>query len=146
MTIAAGLVGALALLGACSLALSPSAPSPASPTQSPTVVPSSTGAAEGVVPAVEVGQGELAFLAVCGGCHTIDGVSVGAVGPNLTHIGTAASHRKPGLSAEEYIRESIEAPTVYVVEGFEPLMPPGLPGALGATNYGAIVAYLATLS
>lgn len=54
----------------------------------------------------------------CGGCHTIDGLSVGTVGPNLTQISTVAATRIPGMSSEEYIRESIVDPSAYVVEGY----------------------------
>jgi len=41
----------------------------------------------------------------------------------LTHIATIAATRKAPLSAEEYILESIMEPGVFIVEGFEPLMP-----------------------
>ncbi len=59
----------------------------------------------------------------CAGCHTIEGTSTATIGPDLTHIATIAATRKAPLSAEEYIRESIKEPGVFVVEGFEPLMP-----------------------
>ena len=59
----------------------------------------------------------------CAGCHTIEGTSTATIGPDLTHIATVAATRKAPLSAEEYIRESIEEPGTSVVEGFEPLMP-----------------------
>ena len=58
----------------------------------------------------------------CTGCHTIEGTSTATIGPDLTHIATVAATRKAPLSAEEYIRESIEEPGAFVVEGFEPLM------------------------
>ncbi len=57
------------------------------------------------------------------GCHTIEGTSTATIGPDLTHIATVAATRKAPLSAEEYIRESIEEPGAFIVEGFEPLMP-----------------------
>ena len=59
----------------------------------------------------------------CSGCHTIEGTSTATIGPDLTHIATVAATRKAPLSAEEYILESIKEPGVFVVEGFEPLMP-----------------------
>ncbi len=59
----------------------------------------------------------------CSGCHTIEGTSTATIGPDLTHIATVAATRKALLSAEEYIKESIEEPGAFVVEGFEPLMP-----------------------
>jgi mono/diheme cytochrome c family protein len=66
-----------------------------------------------------IARGKQVFLDNgCSGCHTIEGVSTGTVGPNLTQIGVVATTRKPSLSAEEYIRESILDPSAYVVEGF----------------------------
>ncbi len=59
----------------------------------------------------------------CSGCHTIAGTSTATIGPDLTHIATVAATRKAPLSAEEYILESIMEPGVFVVAGFEPLMP-----------------------
>ena len=41
----------------------------------------------------------------------------------MTHIATVAATRKAPLSAEEYIKESMEEPEAFIVEGFEPLMP-----------------------
>ncbi len=54
----------------------------------------------------------------CGGCHTIDGLSAGIVGPNLTQIGMVAETRMPGASAADYLRQSILDPNAFVVEGF----------------------------
>ena len=68
-----------------------------------------------------VARGELIFLnSGCVGCHTIEGLSTGTVGPNLTNIGTVAQTRVEGQTAEEYIRESILQPNDFVVEGFPP--------------------------
>ncbi len=58
----------------------------------------------------------------CAGCHAITGISVGAVGPDLTTIGTTAAARVEGYTAEEYIRESIINPSAYIVEGYDDLM------------------------
>ena len=61
----------------------------------------------------------------CAACHAIEGISTGAVGPNLTHLGTDADTRKPGMSAEAYIEESIRAPEAFVAPG-------GIPGIMTA--------------
>ena len=58
-------------------------------------------------------------LGLCATCHTIEGVATGMLGPDLTHIGTDAETRKPGVSAEDYIRESIKDPEAFVAEGVE---------------------------
>ena len=51
----------------------------------------------------------------CAACHTIEGISVGALGPPLDGIASVAERRRPGLSAEDYIRESIVEPDAYTV-------------------------------
>ena len=61
----------------------------------------------------------------CAACHAIEGISTGAVGPDLTHLGTDASTRKPGMSAEAYVEESIRAPEAFVAPG-------GIPGIMTA--------------
>ncbi len=79
-----------------------------------------------VTPAPDPGR--LIFMTQgCAACHTIAGISPvasdAANGPDLTHIATIAAARKPPLTAEDYIRESIEDPGAFVVKGFKPLMP-----------------------
>ncbi len=61
----------------------------------------------------------------CVTCHVIEGVpeAVGLLGPDLSNIGTDAATRKPGVSAEEYLRESIVAPEAFVAEGVERALP-----------------------
>ena len=90
----------------------------------------------GAVPAV--------FITTCGICHAVAGTDAkGVVGPELTHIGTVASTRT-GLSAEDYIRQSIEDPGAFLAPGFGPIMPGGLAGSLGG-DFEAVVAYLVSL-
>jgi len=50
----------------------------------------------------------------CGGCHTLGTISAGVVGPVLTNIGTEAGTMKAGMSAEDYIRESILNPNAFI--------------------------------
>ena len=69
------------------------------------------------------GETIFAGLGGCGACHTIEGLTVAGVGPELTHIGTDSASRKPGLSPREYIEESIRSPEVFVAEGVERAMP-----------------------
>lgn len=53
----------------------------------------------------------------CSVCHSLEpGVEI--VGPSLANIGFEASTRIPGLSAEEYLRESILEPDAHVLEGY----------------------------
>jgi len=51
----------------------------------------------------------------CIGCHTLTTANAaGLVGPNLDGIGTNAATRVPGLSAEDYLRESILSPDAFI--------------------------------
>src|SRR5688572_3136419 len=50
----------------------------------------------------------------CGTCHALQAAgSTGTVGPSLNGIGSQAGERKPGLTAEAYLRESMENPNAY---------------------------------
>ena len=70
-------------------------------------------------------RGKEVFLGtgICFTCHIIEDVSAIAIGPELTHIGTDAMTRKPGMSAAEYIDESIRTPEVFIAEGVERALP-----------------------
>ena len=84
------------------------------------------------------------FITTCGVCHAIAGTTAsGNIGPELTHIGTVASTRTD-LSAEDYIRQSIQEPGAFVTPDFGNLMPSGLDGALGG-DFDAVVNYLVGL-
>ncbi|HNB54543.1 MAG TPA: hydrogenase iron-sulfur subunit, partial [Anaerolineales bacterium] len=54
----------------------------------------------------------------CRVCHSLD-PGVVLVGPSFAGIGTRAATRVSGMTAEEYLRESILHPDNYKVEGFE---------------------------
>jgi len=52
----------------------------------------------------------------CATCHTLDGTTL--VGPSFQGIKDTAGTRVAGLSAEDYLRESITDPEAYIVEGY----------------------------
>ena len=86
-----------------------------------------------------------AFVTTCGICHTVESAgTTGTIGPELTLIGDIAGTRT-GLSAEEYIRQSIEDPGAFISPDYSPLMTAGLKDVLG-DDYEAVVAYLLTLT
>lgn len=90
----------------------------------------------------------------CAACHTIPGVpgAAGLVGPNLSAIGSEAGNRASGLSAEDYIRQSILDPAAFIApvcpNGDCPanVMPPNLAERLTSNDLDLIVAYLLTLT
>lgn len=71
---------------------------------------------------VAIGREIMAGKGTCLTCHTIGSSTPGRY-PDLANIGVTAATRKPGMSAEEYLAESIYAPNAYIVEGFLPGMP-----------------------
>ena len=75
--------------------------------------------AAGATDLVALGQDIFTGAGGCIACHTIEGISAGLLGPDLTHIGTDASSRMEGVSAEDYLFESIRSPEAFVAEGVE---------------------------
>lgn len=57
----------------------------------------------------------------CIGCHSLDDSDL-ASGPSMQGISERAGDRVPGLSADEYLRQSILEPSDYIVEGFNKRM------------------------
>lgn len=79
-------------------------------------------------------------------CHTVQGVSTGTIGPELSKIATVAATRKPGMDAEAYIRESLTSPSAYVVQGFpDGQMPADLGTRLTKQQFDDLVAYMVSL-
>ena len=69
-------------------------------------------------------EGQTVFLTKgCTGCHTRAGVSEGFIGPDLTDLADRAGDRVEGLSAEEYVRQSVLDPQAYIVSGYGGQMP-----------------------
>jgi cytochrome c oxidase subunit 4 len=72
---------------------------------------------------VALGQEIFTGAGGCFACHTIEGISIGPLGPDLTHIGTDASGRISGVSAQDYVTKSIRDPEAFVAEGVERAIP-----------------------
>lgn len=77
----------------------------------------------------------------CIGCHVAQSGVGGQTGPNLTEIRGVAAQRKPGLGAEEYVRESILNSQAFLVPGYPPVMP-AFQGQLSDEELNNLVAYL----
>ena len=93
-----------------------------------------------------IARGEQLFASSgCGGCHAIEGISFGEVGPNLTQIAEVAATRKDGVSAEDYIRESIVNSNTFVVEGYQPnIMPQNYGQQFSGQDLNDLIDYLLT--
>jgi mono/diheme cytochrome c family protein len=84
----------------------------------------------------------------CANCHStlLVGGSVGfAFGPNLQGIAERAETRVEGLSAVEYIRQSIVSPASYLAPGFSNRMFAYYADHLSEQQILDVIAYLLTL-
>jgi mono/diheme cytochrome c family protein len=81
----------------------------------------------------------------CSTCHSLEaGVTI--VGPSLAGIGSHAGERVSGLSAEEYLRQSILEPNAHLAEGFSAnIMPTTWSETLTKEQLDDLVAFLLTL-
>jgi len=81
----------------------------------------------------------------CMTCHSLE-PDVVLVGPSLASIGSRAGSRVSGLSAGEYLRQSILEPDANVAEGFAAgIMPASLSGELSEQQVSDLVAYMLLL-
>jgi nitric oxide reductase subunit C len=81
----------------------------------------------------------------CAACHSLSpGVVI--VGPSLAGVATAAQGREAGLTAAEYLEESILSPDKFKTPGFERLqMDASLAKSLTVDEITDVVAFLLTL-
>ena len=81
----------------------------------------------------------------CANCHTLTDIDL--LGPGFAGMADRAATRVPGLSAEEYIRQSIVDPTAYIVEGNWPedeVMPTSYAEEYSEQDINDLVAFLMT--
>jgi mono/diheme cytochrome c family protein len=82
--------------------------------------------------------------AACNTCHGIkEGEKI--VGPSMHGIWKIAATRKPGVSAKDYLHESIVKPGAFVPEGYpDGVMPQNFGQTLKAEEIDALLAYFET--
>ena len=111
-------------------------------TEQPTeeAAPTAEATKEAAAPVGDPAAGEQLFEANCAACH---GAENGA-GPALTGMGERAATRVDGMSAEDYLHESIVDPSAYVVDGFADIMPKGFADQFSDQELSDLVAYILT--
>ncbi|MCC7447674.1 MAG: cytochrome c [Anaerolineae bacterium] len=105
------------------------------------------GSSGGAAPAGNPGRGQQVFngIGTCSTCHNVANETT-LVGPGLKGMATRAGTRKPGMSASDYLHESIVSPNAFVVSGFQPgIMPQNFKQLLSTQQIDDLVAYLLTL-
>jgi mono/diheme cytochrome c family protein len=100
-----------------------------------------------VTPAQLIKAGEEIYKTkgTCEICHKIG--QKGTRAPDLAGIGARAAKTKPGMSAKQYIIESLINPSAFVVEGYPPIMPAvdKPPISLNRSELWALTAFLESL-
>ncbi len=92
-------------------------------------------------------QSTIGANAGCVTCHSLD-KDVVIVGPSFYGVGTSAANMVPGMSAEQYIRQSIEDPNAFITPGFEDkkdVMPKDWKTVLTPEQEDDLVAFLLSL-
>jgi mono/diheme cytochrome c family protein len=96
-----------------------------------------------LVAAADVVSGEqLVTQHGCVACH-VQGVA-NHIAPPFAGLGDLASSRRPGLTANEYLYESIVHPAVFVVDDYQPIMAENFGSVLSDAQIADIIAYLLT--
>lgn len=95
---------------------------------------------------VEIGKEIFEGKGICVTCHTI-GKSGALRFPDLDGIAALSASRRPGMSAVDYLAESLYEPNIFIVDGFSPGMPVINKPPIGLTDQEilAVIAYLQTL-
>jgi cytochrome c2 len=104
------------------------------------------------LPPGDAANGELLFTGQvngkypCSACHSLQAGQT-LVGPSLAGTATTAAAREDGLSAEQYLHESIVLPNAYIVEGFAnpSIMPANFGEQMTKQELADLIAYLMTL-
>jgi glucose/arabinose dehydrogenase len=78
----------------------------------------------------------------CSVCHQLGDEDEAALGPQLRGRASALANRVEGLSAAEYVRQSILNPAAYLVEGYDNVMYPLYADQLSPDQVDALVAYV----
>jgi len=94
---------------------------------------------------VKAGEEIFKTKGTCEICHRIG--QKGTRAPDLAGVGGRAGSRKPGMSAKQYIIESLLTPGAYLVEGYPNIMPAvdKPPIALNRSELWALTAFLESL-
>lgn len=82
----------------------------------------------------------------CSTCHlTAEGMTGFSLGPNLAGVYERAASREDGVSAHDYIHESILDPHAYIVPGYRDIMYPDFAAHFDEQDLDDLIAYLMSL-
>jgi putative heme-binding domain-containing protein len=91
-------------------------------------------------------NGDWLFRYRCASCHSVGESRIEDYGPNLARIGADAASRVPGMTAEQFLIQSIVDPNAYRRPGVTEVMPARVSADLSREDIVAIVGYLMSLN
>jgi mono/diheme cytochrome c family protein len=83
-------------------------------------------------------RGTQLYLQECASCHGADA----GVGPSLSAMKDEAGNRVAGLSAEDYLHQSIVDPGAFIVEGYDDIMPKDFGQKLSEQDVADLVTFI----
>ena len=86
--------------------------------------------------------GKHVFNLRCSACHSVASNGKAKMGPGLHNIGEDGASRKPGMTSQQYILESILHPDAFVAPGVSGNMPAGLVDDVPDSAVRSLLAYL----
>ncbi len=91
----------------------------------------------------DAARGEALFGANgCAGCHSLEEDTI--IGPGFKGVAERAATRVEGMSAEDYLEQSIREPSAFVVDGFDDGLMPVIPSLTDA-DIADLIEYLKTI-
>jgi cytochrome c2 len=117
--------------------------SPASSIEATVPADSYVGVVAGLLANADSEHGETLLTTYgCAACHRAGAEN--HVAPSFVGIAQRAGERRPPLSAEEYLYESIVHPSAYIVEEYPNAMPQNFAERISNQDLGDLIAYLLT--
>lgn len=116
----------------------PPAPAVTEPAEAPPAASTGEAPESGDVLAGDFDRGMALYLQECAACH---GAQDGA-GPSLAAMRDVAGERVEGLSAVEYLHQSIVDPGAFVVPGYEDIMPKDYGERLSQDDLDSLVKFI----
>jgi cytochrome c2 len=94
---------------------------------------------------IDLAQGRYLFEEHCSACHSVALQRQAGFGPNLARIGAEAATRRDGMTAAEYLLESLLQPAVFAAPGSSGAMPMDAAVGLSEADIRNLIAYLGSL-
>ncbi len=94
---------------------------------------------------IDLDRGQKLFATRCSSCHSVSPGQGASMGPDLSSIGKHAGEIVVGMSAEDYLAQSILKPNAFRRPGEQGVMPADIAVGLDRHDVASLVGFLTTL-